>query len=105
MLSTWLLEAIFTHWGSRMEVLTLGTAQLDESVVSAMNAFARLSRIDLRKNRSVTDALLYRFPPVLEHVTHLNLAHTNATDAGVTHILRYFIFIFIYLFSLHLIHI
>lgn len=87
LLSTWLLDAIFTNWGPHVEVLSLGASQLDDSMVNSMSAFSRLSRIDLRKNRSVNDALLRKFPNVLCHVTHLNLSYTNATDSGVAHIL------------------
>jgi hypothetical protein len=87
MLSTWLLDSMFKNWGPRVEVLALGASPLDDSVVASMSAFARLSRVDLRKNRSVTDALLRKFPNVLAHVTHLNLSYTNATDSGVSHIL------------------
>ena len=91
LLSTWLLDAIFINWGPNMEVLALGPSQLDDSVVASMTAFARLSRIDLRKNCTVTDALLHSFPRVLAHVTHLNLSYTSATDSGISHILRYYL--------------
>jgi hypothetical protein len=89
LLSTWLLDAIFTNWGPHVEVLGLGAAHLDDSVVVSMRAFTRLSRVDLRKNRSVTDVLLHKFPRVLAHVTHLNLSNTSATDSGVNYILWY----------------